>query len=267
VPELPEVETIARGLQRVLPGKRIERVEILWHRTVDARSLAVASMAGDAVRSVGRIGKFVAMTLASGRTLVIHLRMTGRLTVVDNRVEPPYLRFAMRFTDGTKLAFSDARKFGRIRLLAGRPEDQLGIGIDPLSPRLDDRVFASLLARRTTPIKVWLLDQRKLAGVGNIYACEALYRARVRPRTRAGRLTKAARRRLLRSLRAVLQRAIARRGSSVDDYVDAEGLKGGFQNLLAVYGRAGQPCRRCRTPIKRIELAQRGTFFCPACQR
>jgi formamidopyrimidine-DNA glycosylase len=152
-------------------------------------------------------------------------------------------------------------------LLEGDPRRALGIGLEPLAPSFDHAAFSALVRRRTTPIKTFLLDQRRIAGIGNIYANEALFKAGVRPRRRAGRLTDAQRRRLLKSIRAVLQKAIRYNGSSVDDYVDAEGLPGSFQKLLSVYGRAGQPCRRCRTPIKRIVLGQRSTFFCPVCQQ
>jgi len=234
---------------------------------VDGKSLPLESLVDDEVAAVGRIGKFLTIAFRSGRTLAVHLRMTGRLIVARSDAAVPHERLAVRFHDGDRLAFGDARKFGRMRLLDGEVESALGVGIDALSKDLDAKAFASLLRGRTTPIKVLLLDQRRLAGVGNIYACEALFRARIRPKRRAGRLTERQRNRLLREMRALLEKAIEMRGSSVDDYVDAEGLPGSFQKLLRVYGRAGLPCLRCRTPIKRIVLGQRGTFFCPACQR
>jgi formamidopyrimidine-DNA glycosylase len=267
VPELPEVETIARGLRRPLIGRVVAGFDIRWARTVDRASLPLDTLVSDTVTSVGRIGKFIAIGFHSGRTLTIHLRMTGRLAAVGADEAVAHERIAMRFRNGGRLAFGDARKFGRVRLHEGDARGALGVGVDALSSDLDASAFAALLVRRTTPIKVLLLDQRRLAGVGNIYACEALFRAGIRPKRRAGRLTARQRDRLLKALRAVLQKAIKLRGSSVDDYVDAEGLPGSFQKLLSVYGRAGLPCRRCRTPIKRIVLAQRGTFFCPACQQ
>jgi formamidopyrimidine-DNA glycosylase len=267
VPELPEVETIARGLDPVLRGRVIDDVVVRWARTVDPRSKPLASLAGRTIVSVGRIGKFVAIRVDDGTTITVHLRMTGRLTVVGGDAAAPHERLRVRFRDGARLAFADARKFGRVRAIDGGDESALGVGIDALHAGLDDATFARLLAGRKTPIKTLLLDQRRLAGVGNIYANEALFGAGVRPTRRAGRLTAAQRKKLLRALRRVLERAIASRGSSVDDYVDAEGLPGSFQKLLKVYGRAGLPCRRCRTPIKRVVLAQRGTFYCPACQR
>jgi formamidopyrimidine-DNA glycosylase len=267
VPELPEVETIARGLDPLLRGRKISRIEVMWPRTVDVRSDPVDAAYGAHVGSVRRIGKQIAIALSGGRTLVIHLRMTGRLLVAPGGAPIPHERAAIHFSDGERLAFGDARKFGRFRLVSGDVASALEIGVDPFDGSLDADGFAALFARRATPIKALLLDQKRLSGVGNIYACEALFRARIRPRRRSGSLTKTERARLLKSLRRVLEKAIASRGSSVDDYVDAEGMPGTFQKLLNVYGRAGLPCRRCRTPIKRIVLAQRGTFYCPACQR
>jgi len=269
MPELPEVETIARGLDARLRGRVITGVDVRWHRTVAKASLPIDSLAGDAIARVGRLGKFVAIALRSGRTLAIHLRMTGRLRVVRAGELVEHERFALHLAGGERLAFGDARKFGRVRLLGAGTDAavQLDVGIDALSTALDAAAFGALLARRSTPIKALLLDQRRIGGVGNIYACEALFRARIRPKRRSGRLTAKQRLRLLKSLRAVLEKAIELRGSSVDDYVDSEGLPGSFQKILRVYGRAGLPCRRCRTPIKRIVLAQRATFFCPACQQ
>ncbi|MFI5388421.1 MAG: bifunctional DNA-formamidopyrimidine glycosylase/DNA-(apurinic or apyrimidinic site) lyase [Candidatus Eremiobacterales bacterium] len=267
MPELPEVETIARGLDPLVRRRVIAKPEILWDRTVDSRSIPLETLRRDSIESVGRIGKFVAIRLRSGRTLTVHLRMTGRLTVTNAEAYVPYERLALVFEDGDKLSFADARKFGRIRLLDDVSSDVLGVGIDALSQSLDAAAFASIVRKRKTPVKTLLLDQKRIAGVGNIYANEALFRARIRPRRPAGRLSARERIALVAALRRVLLRAIESRGSSVDDYVDAEGLPGDFQKKLNVYGRAGLPCRRCRTPIKRIVLGQRGTFYCPACQR
>jgi formamidopyrimidine-DNA glycosylase len=267
MPELPEVETIARGLDRPLRNRIVAAIDVRWHRTIDPRSLPIEALAGDRISSVGRVGKFLIIRFASGRALAVHLRMTGRLMIRRAGAALDHERVAIVFRDGDRLAFDDARKFGRFRLVDGDPAAVLDVGVDALSPSLDDASFGATLRKRKTPIKVLLLDQRRLAGVGNIYACEALFRAGIRPTRRSGALTADQRKKLLRALRTVLEKAIERRGSSVDDYVDAEGLPGTFQKSLYVYGRAGLPCRRCKTPIKRIVLAQRGTFFCPACQQ
>ncbi|HKW44679.1 MAG TPA: bifunctional DNA-formamidopyrimidine glycosylase/DNA-(apurinic or apyrimidinic site) lyase [Candidatus Eremiobacteraceae bacterium] len=268
MPELPEVETIARGLRDLLRGKRIRSISVAWPRTVDGRSLAIGSLVGRRIDDVGRVGKFVAIALDDQRTLTVHLRMTGSLRVEPVKTPPDrHERLAVEFHDGSSLRFVDPRKFGRIRLLEGDAAGVLEIGYDPFDRTLDERTFTALLAGRRTPVKAWLLDQRRLSGVGNIYACEALFYAGIKPRRQAGRLTAAERIGLLRSLRRVLRRAIKHRGSSLNDYVDAEGKEGGFQKQFAVYGRFGLPCKQCRTPVRRIVLAQRSTFYCSACQR
>jgi formamidopyrimidine-DNA glycosylase len=268
MPELPEVETIARGLAVLIRGKRIRDVGVAWPRTVDARSLPMASLPGRRIEDVGRAGKYVAIVLDDGRTLTVHLRMTGSLLVEPaSKSAAFHERLILKFDDGVSLRFVDPRKFGRVRLIEGDPAGVLAIGVDPFDRRLNKNMFAAMLAGRRTPIKSWLLDQRRVAGIGNIYACEALFYAGIRPRRPAGRLTAAERIGLLQSLRRVLRRAITHRGSSLNDYVDAEGKEGGFQKQFVVYGRRGLPCKRCRTPVRRILLAQRSTFYCSACQR
>jgi len=266
MPELPEVETIARDLATKITGRRISSVRAAFAGSIDPRGLPGTALEGDSIVRVGRIGKYVVLSLASGRTLAIHLRMTGRL-IVDPPQKPAYTRVTLHFADGGTLAFADARKFGRLRILEGDPRHALGVGIDPFDRALTPRRLGELLRGRKTPIKVWLLDQRHVSGIGNIYACEALFDAGIRPRRAAGRLNARQRAQLLRSLRRVLRKAISHRGSSVDDYVDTEGKQGGFQKRLTVYGRRGMPCRRCKATIRRIVLAQRGTFFCPVCQQ
>jgi formamidopyrimidine-DNA glycosylase len=271
VPELPEVETIARGLANAVAGKTIASV------TVTMPKIAVApagvefeqALAGDTIAGVGRRGKYVVFELASGRRLAVHLRMTGRLIVQPaGYPEPyPYTHVLLTFTDGSRLSFADVRQFGRMRLLpAGDPWDADG-GIEPLSQGFTSETFVSMLDGRRTPIKTFLLDQTRIAGVGNIYACEALWEAGIRPSRPSHKISRPARRRLHGAIQNVLQRSIEARGTSVDDYVDAEGLKGGFQNQLAVYGRLGEPCPRCGKPIVRTVIGQRGTWWCRGCQK
>jgi formamidopyrimidine-DNA glycosylase len=266
MPELPEVETIARDLALRISGRSIAAVRVHWPRSVDHRGLNAASIEGDTIVNVRRLGKYVIMDLASGRSAAVHLRMTGRL-IVDPPKALPYTRIALEFAGGGSLVLADARKFGRLRIIEGDPAVALQIGIDPFDAALTPEHLRALLRGRTTKIKTWLLDQRRLAGVGNIYACEALFYAGIRPTRRAGKLGPTERVRLLASLRKVMRKAISYRGSSVDDYVDGEGKPGEFQKKLAVYGRGGLPCRRCRASIRRVVLAQRGTFFCPLCQQ
>jgi formamidopyrimidine-DNA glycosylase len=266
MPELPEVETIVRGLLGKLRGRRIAKIDVEWQRSLDPRGAAAGTLIGDTIEGVTRIGKFIILQMRSGRNVAIHLRMTGRL-IADPQAPLTHTRIIVTFEDSGTLVFSDARKFGRWRIVEGDLKQALGVGADPFDETLDQQALATLLRKRKTPIKTWLLDQRFLAGVGNIYACEALFYARVRPRRRARTLTAKERTRLLGSLRKVMRKAISHRGSSVDDYLDSEGMPGDFQNQLTVYGRGDLPCRRCRTPIRRIVLGQRGTFYCPTCQQ
>jgi formamidopyrimidine-DNA glycosylase len=268
VPELPEVETIAQDLAPLLRDRHI--VKLRYARTppvFDRPSLSPKLLIGRPATGVGRVGKFVIVEFGEGLRLAVHLRMTGRLLYRNGKGSIPYARATFELDNGAHLVFADVRKFGRMRVLRGDPRSALGVGIDPFATELDANKLGELIMHRKTPVKVWLLDQAHLAGVGNIYACESLFFAKLRPKKRVGKLSLEERRRLLVSLRRVLSKAIRHRGSSVDDYVDAGGKEGEFQKQLMVYGRAGMPCRRCGTPIRRIVLAQRGTFYCPVCQR
>ncbi|MDQ6780086.1 MAG: bifunctional DNA-formamidopyrimidine glycosylase/DNA-(apurinic or apyrimidinic site) lyase [Candidatus Eremiobacteraeota bacterium] len=268
MPELPEVETIARDLAPRLRGQRIRHVQHDRQPPVfDRHSLPPRRLVGRTIVDVGRAGKFVVLRLEGDLRLAVHLRMTGQLLFLAAKAPLRYSRAVLDLESGAALVFADTRKFGRMRIFTGDPAASLTIGIDPFDRRLDAAHLTALTRGRKTPVKVWLLDQKRLGGVGNIYASEALYDAGIRPKRAVGRLSGAERSRLLVSLRRILRKAIRHRGSSVDDYVDAAGLQGSFQNKLAVYGRAGMKCRRCSTPIRRIVLAQRGTFYCPSCQR
>jgi formamidopyrimidine-DNA glycosylase len=271
VPELPEVETIVRGLARTIVGKTIERADIRLARVVRApEKLGFArTVAGETITGTRRRGKYAVIELASGRSLVTSLRMTGRLVVArDGLPESPGTHVVLRMSDGVELRFSDVRTFGRMRLVREDEAWDRELGIEPLGSGFTQEAFTGMLSGRTTPIKAMLLDQRRIAGIGNIYACEALWEARIRPSRPAGKLTKPATFRLRRAIVDVLQRAIEMRGTSVDDYVDADGLQGGFQNNLSVYGRNGQACRRCgKNRIVRTVLAARGTWWCRQCQR
>src|SRR5579884_3708827 len=255
VPEPPEVETIARGLASAIVGKTIAGAEVRLPKVAIGNGVPFArAVVGERIAGVGRRGKFVVIRLESGRSLVVHLRMTGRLIVRGAGAQPyPYTNVSLAFSDGTGLCFADVRQFGRIRIVeAGEPWDAQ-VGIEPLAPEFTEERFGAILRGRTAAVKVLLLDQRRIAGIGNIYACEALWEAGIRPSRRAGTLTRAERGRLYRALRAVLSKAIE--------------LRGTFQNALSVYGRANQPCLRCGRPIIRTVLAQRGTWWCRRCQK
>ena len=274
MPELPEVETIARGLAHTIVGKTIARTEIrLQKMAVAPEGIDFGrAIAGGRIVGVARRGKYAVIEVDTGRkrrfSLVTSLRMTGRL-VVQKPEEPdfPGTHVVLHFTDGTRLSFADVRTFGRMRLVARGEQWDESLGIEPLSSGFTPEGFIGMLAGRMTPIKALLLDQRRVAGIGNIYACEALWEAGIRPSRPAKALTKPAIRRLHHAIVDVLSRAIDMRGTSVDDYVDAQGVRGGFQNVLAVYGKTGEPCTRCGTPIVRTVLGQRGTWWCKSCQR
>jgi formamidopyrimidine-DNA glycosylase len=271
MPELPEVETVVRGLSARIVGKTIERADVRLARIVVAPPGVrfARAVAGERIAGIRRRGKHAVIELESGRALVTSLRMTGRLVFAsDGEPEWPATHVELTFTDGARLRFSDVRTFGRMRLVhAGEAWDR-ELGIEPLSSGFTQEAFIGMLSGRTTPIKAFLLDQRRIAGIGNIYACEALWEARIRPSRPARTLTRPAVDRLRRTIVDVLQRAIEMRGTTVDDYVDADGLQGGFQNNLSVYGRSGRPCLRCGgSRIVRTVLAARGTWWCRRCQR
>jgi formamidopyrimidine-DNA glycosylase len=270
VPELPEVETIVRGLEFAIVGRRITKANVRLRKIAQTPPGVSFERAvtGQTISAVRRRGKYAVLELSGGRSLVTSLRMTGRLVVADgSQRELPGTHVVLQFAGGRRLSFADVRTFGRMRLVEpGEPWDR-ELGIEPLSSDFTQEAFIGMLAGRTTPVKALLLDQRRIAGIGNIYACEALWEARIRPSHPSKALTKPAIRRLHDAVVNVLTRAIALRGTTFDDYVDADGLRGGFQNVLSVYGRLGEPCLRCGSPIVRTVLAQRGTWWCRKCQR
>jgi len=273
VPELPEVETVRRALAPVLEGATVHRAEILDARLTrphDPQPIAV-ELAGERVREVARRGKYLLCRFASGRTLVVHLRMTGSLRHGQEGSLPPdpHRRALLRLDSGNELAYRDIRRFGTWLLLdPGEEPAYFGsrLGPEPLDPGFGAADLGAALAGRIAPVKAVLLDQRRLAGVGNIYADEALWRARVHPRHPAGSLGRDPVRRLHRSLRHVLRRGILLQGSTLRDYTTPNGAVGGMQDHFAVYGRAGEPCHRCGAPIERLVVVGRGTWVCPACQ-
>jgi len=274
VPELPEVETVARSLRPRIVGRTISAVwtsGLSLRRPVDRAGLRRAC-AGARVERVERRGKYLVVALSSGRALVCHLGMTGRLLVEPpGRPRAPHTHVVFALGAGAdELRYVDPRRFGHLVALptaALDDSDELGgLGVDPLSPAFTAAGLRGALAGSARAIKEALLDQRVLAGVGNIYACEALFVAGISPRRKAGRLGPARAEALHRAIAAVLQEAVARRGTSFSDYVDADGQSGDNQHHLAVYGRQGAPCSRCQGPIRRIVQGGRSTFYCPRCQ-
>ncbi len=274
MPELPEVETVRRRLAPVLEGATIVRAEIDDPRLTRPVEPAIVSEAlvGDRVASVERRGKYLLWRLASGRTLVIHLRMTGsfRHAGSGGLSDDAHRRATLTLDTGAEVAYRDVRRFGTWELLDAdhvRPYFAARLGPEPLAASFSAARLGALAVGRRLPVKGFLLDQKRLAGIGNIYADEALWRARIHPRRPAGELDPGEVARLHRAVRAALRRGVELQGSTLSDYVTPDGDKGGMQHEFHVYGRGGEPCDRCGTPIERIVVAGRGTWFCPRCQR
>jgi formamidopyrimidine-DNA glycosylase len=280
MPELPEVETVARDLRRLVLGATITNVDVTWPRTIrsgDPVAFAEA-VRGRRIEEVGRRAKLVTLELSGGLVLTIHLKMTGQLFVVPTTSAPdPYVRVTLELDDGRVLRFRDIRKFGRIGLsrrdeTTGDLVGELGargfkgFGPEPLDTAFGMRSFRQLLRRRKGRLKTLLTDQAFLAGIGNIYADEALWLARLHPLRSATSLRPPDEARLYRAIRFVLAEAVERRGSSIDDYTAPDG-DGEMQERLQVYQRTGQPCPRCGRPIRRIIAGGRSTHFCSWCQR
>lgn len=285
MPELPEVETVARTLRPHVVGSAIVGASLLRETSLHPLSLRPEELRGCRIAGVERRGKLLLLDLdaagaaradlhgVEGLRLAVHLRMTGRLmTHPADSMPGPYTRcvFDLQGPQGAqRLFFDDVRAFGL--LMAGTP-DMLArwsfwreLGPEPLD--LTEATFAACLSRKNAAVKAVLLDQKVLAGVGNIYADESLFAAGIDPRRKASTLSAAKRDRLLRCLKNVLRLSIEQCGSSIRDYRDADGNVGAFQNSFAVYGKGGEPCRVCGRPLEKIRVAGRGTVFCPHCQK
>lgn len=264
MPELPEVEDAAERLRAAVIGARIARVRV-HHPALRARLPAAAQrrMAGARITGVERRGKHLLIALEGGRVLLAHFRMSGDWDIAaPGEGAPPYTRAALHLEDGRTLALTDPRALATLQLAAADALPLPELGPDPLSRRFTARSLRESLARRPGPIKPVLLDQRIVAGLGNIYAAEALWAARIDPRTPASALASDAVADLVRAIRAVLRRAVRashryRTAGAVSDTAPR----------FAVYDREGEPCRRCRTPISRLPQAGRSTYWCPGCQR
>lgn len=274
MPELPEVETIRRQLESLLTGKTIHGVSIpdpsvtapLPPRAFGRR------LRGKKIKALSRRGKYLRLELDGGGMLVIHLRMTGVLTFArkyDKISERRHLRLVIDFGGGGALIFRDQRRFGTAAIL--EPEEIKPffdrLGLEPLERSFSPDILAKLLASRKRPLKSFLIDQSMIAGIGNIYADEALFRARIHPLRPAGSLSTAEVRRLNRAIKATLAEAISLAGSSIDTYRDARGRRGRFQEVFRIHRRAGEPCPGCGGTVRKIKVGGRGTYFCPACQK
>lgn len=271
MPELPEVETTRRGLAPVLKGRTIAKV-VIRERRLRWRLPAglEASLEGRRVRNVARRAKYLLIGTDRG-TLILHLGMSGSLRVVDP-AEParPHDHVDLVLSSGRCVRFNDPRRFGSLHFVAGDPLAHpllRALGPEPLSADFDADYLYRRTRRRRVAIKQLLMNASVVVGVGNIYASEALFRARVRPQRAAGRLSRAEIARLVAAVRRVLGAAIKVGGTTLRDYVNPDGLPGYFRQKLYVYERAGEPCRVCRTPIRQRVQGQRATYWCPTCQR
>jgi formamidopyrimidine-DNA glycosylase len=272
MPELPEVETVRSRLEPKLVGRRFDAVEILDSRLTRPFEPAqvAAELQGERVAAVDRRGKYLIVRFDSGLLLLIHLRMTGTLVHTQNgAADDLHRRAVVRLDDGSDVTYRDVRRFGTWLVLR---DDELGsyfgrrLGAEPLGRDFSARALGERLAGRRAPLKAALLDQRTVAGLGNIYADEALWRARLDPRRPAGETEETELRALHRGIRRALEAGIARQGATLRDYRTPDGHAGEMQHEFKVYGRAGEPCFRCRTPIEKTRLGGRGTWFCPHCQ-
>ena len=277
MPELPEVETVMRGLRLRLEGRVIAHAEI---RRADLRRAfppgLAARLRGARIESFSRRAKYILMRLDGGDSVLIHLGMSGRINIGragTNTPDPAHEHVMLQTDDGWRIGFVDPRRFGSVDILLTSDEDGhkllAGLGPEPLGETFTVAVLAAALAGRRTPIKAALLDQRIVAGLGNIYVCEALFRARISPTRLAGTISRAAMARLVHEIRATLNEAIAAGGSTLRDYAQPDGELGYFQYGFKVYGREGEPCERCPGTccIQRLVQSGRSTFYCPRTQK
>ena len=274
MPELPEVETIRLALEPHVVGRRFEQVDINDPRLVRPyEPIAVAAeLEGERVAALDRRGKYLIVRFESGRVLLIHLRMTGSLrhAAGGTLADDPHRRAVVKLDDGSDVAYRDVRRFGTWHLLEPEEVDsylQRRLGGEPLERAFTAKRLAERLEGRRAPIKAALLDQRTVAGLGNIYVDEALWRAQLHPLRPAGSLAADEIAVLTKAIREALRAGIARQGASLRDYSKPDGRRGRMQERFKVYGREGEPCLRCGTPIDKIRAGGRGTWYCPSCQR
>ena len=277
MPELPEVETVRAGLDKWVVGRTISAVEISHPRSIRRHIAGARDFAqlvtGRTITSTRRRGKFLWLPLDSGDAIIGHLGMSGQLLVQPKTApDEKHLHIRFDFADkGPQLRFVDQRTFGGLAVSIGGaelPKEIEHIALDPLEESFVDKEFIAVLRKKRTAVKRALLDQKLISGVGNIYADEALWRARIRGDKPSDELTRQAAQRLLDHVKEVLREAIVEGGTSFDDlYVDVNGESGYFDRGLNAYGREGEPCPRCGTPIKRSAFMNRSSFFCPRCQR
>ncbi len=274
MPELPEVETIRASLAPGLQGRRFDRVAVLDARLTrpEPPEVVAAELEGERVADVRRRGKYLIVAFESGRHLLVHLRMTGNVLhpAPDGYRDDPHVRAVVRLDDGSDVIYRDVRRFGTWDLLEPGDLDAYfasrRLGREPLERGFTAKSLGAALAGRRAPVKAALLDQRAVAGVGNIYADEALWYARIHPLTPAGHLSETDVAAVRDGVRKALRLGIRRQGATLRDYRRSDGSRGQMQNEFRVYGREGEPCERCGTPIAKTRAGGRGTWYCPACQ-
>ena len=273
MPELPEVETIRRHLAPHLEGRTLERMEVLdarWGEPAAPEEMADA-VDGRRVERVGLRGKYLIFELEDEVFLVMHLRMTGNLLLAPGDEDPRFTRVRFRLEGGERLVFADMRRFGTGVVLLGADalDDYFAarLGVEPLDEEFTAEALRAAARGRRAPVKAFLLSQERIAGVGNIYADEALFRARIHPLRPVGALKRPQIEALREAVVESLEAGIDARGATIDDYRNPDGASGSFQDRFLAYGREGEPCVRCGTPLRKIRAAGRGTYFCPRCQR
>lgn len=266
MPELPEVEIIAGGLRKTVVGKIIQDIIPVWDKSFENRSSV--KLSGQRIESIGRKGKYLIIRLTK-TSLIVHLRMTGQILYSDqiNKDQLSHIRVKILFNDGSCVLFKDTRKFGRIYYLEDERLILSKVGIDALDPQINLGYFSEALKKSRMNIKAFLLSQKYISGIGNIYVDESLFRARIHPASAADKIKDNNAGILYNRIREVLNTAIENMGSTISDYRDTFGNSGNNQNYFKVYQCTGQPCEVCNTPIKKIKLAGRGTHFCPSCQK
>jgi len=274
MPELPEVETIRRELAACIRGAKISQVEVLRSLVVGHPGSAkfAKTLESDEIEAVERQGKYLILCLRGGRKLVFHFRLSGSIVVTPDRTPQRFARVLFYLSDGRALQFIEPRVLGRIYLVlpGEKPKALTGLfrlGLEPVAPGFTTAHLCAVLAKRKARIKSLLLDQSIASGVGNIYSDEALFRARIRPTRRAHTLKRDEIARLVRTLKDVIREGIENLGTSVKDYYRTDGRTGNFQKMLRVYGREDEPCRLCGTTIKLLKLGNRGSRYCPHCQK
>ena len=270
MPELPEVETVVRVLRPLLIGRTFTEARNYWPRHIDRPSFPELQqrLHGRSITSLSRRGKYILIHLDDNQTLIVHLRMSGHLAVVDNKTpSDKHTHTIFGLDNGLELRFRDTRKFGRVYLVLDTADVVGTLGPEPLTPGFTAKVFANRLAGRKRMIKPLLLDQTFVAGIGNIYADEALFKAGIFPTRRSDTLTPAEIERLHAAVQSVLTTGIMREGASINSYVKPDGEKGDMQNAVLVFRRTGESCYVCGNEIQRTVIGQRSTHYCPFCQK